>query len=56
MAENEEWEAQDVIEKDDQHFDPLLDDVDMATLTKEDMDSDSGSQNGLRGVDVRDHC
>ena len=31
----------------------LLDDIDMMTLM-EDVDSDSGSQNGLRGVDVED--
>ena len=28
MADNEKWEAQDVIEEDDEHFDPLLDDGD----------------------------
>ena len=39
MAENEDWDAQYVIE-DDQHFDPLLDDV--ATLMEEDVDSESG--------------
>ena len=43
-----------MIEEDDEKFDPLLDDVDMATLTEEDVDSESGSQNGLRGVDVQD--
>ena len=54
MAENEEWEAQDEIEEDDEHFHPLLDDVDMATLMEEDVDSESGSQNGLQGVHVQD--
>ena len=54
MAENEVWEAQDVIEEDDEHFDPSLDNVDMATLMKEDVDSESGSQNRLRGVGVED--
>ena len=43
-----------MIEEDDENFDPLLDDVDMATLMEEDVDSESGSQNGLRGVDVQD--
>ena len=43
-----------MIEKDDEHFDPLLDNVDMATLVEEDLDSESGSQNGLRGIDVED--
>ena len=33
MAENEEWEAQDVIE-DDEHFDPLLDDVAIYTAVR----------------------
>ena len=37
VAENEDWEAQDVIEEDGEHFDPLLDDVDMATLMEEDV-------------------
>ena len=54
MAENEVWEAQDVIEEDDKHFDPLLDNVVMATLMEEDVHSESGSQNGLRGLDVED--
>ena len=49
-AENEK--AQDVIEEDDEHFDPLLDDVDIVTLIEEDVDSELGSQNGLRGVHV----
>ena len=53
MANNEESEAQYVIEEDDEHFDPLLDDVDMATLIEKDRDSESESQNGLRGVDVK---
>ena len=57
MAENEEWEAQDVIEEDDEHFNPLLDNVhvDMVTLMEEDVDGESWSQNGLRGVGVQDH-
>ena len=46
------WEAHDVIEDDEEHFDPLLDDLDMVTLIDEDMDSESGSQNRLRGVHV----
>ena len=46
MAENEEWEAQDMIEG-DEHFNLLLDDVDTATLMAEDVDSESGPQNGL---------
>ena len=43
-----------MIEEDDEHFDPLLNYVDLATLMEEDMDSDSGSHNGLRGVGVED--
>ena len=43
-----------MIEEDDEHFDLLLDDVDMATLVEEDVDRESGSQNGLRRVDVQD--
>ena len=54
MAENEEWEAQDVIEEDDEHFNPLLDNVDMVTLMEKDVNSQLGSQNGLPGVDVED--
>ena len=54
MAENEVWQAQDVIEEDNEHFDPLLDNVVMATLMEEDVDSESGSQNGLRGLHVED--
>ena len=42
--------TQDVVEEDDEHFDQLLDDVDMATLREEDVDSESGSQVGWRGV------
>ena len=34
-------------------YDPLLDNIDMATVM-EDVDGESGSQNGLRGVDVED--
>ena len=41
-------------EEDDEYFDPLLDDVDMATLMEEDVDSESGSENGLRGGDEQD--
>ena len=47
MAENEEREVQDVLEENDEYYDQLLDDIDMATLM-EDVDSESGSQNGLR--------
>ena len=54
MAENEVWEPQNVIEEDDEHFDPLLDNVNMATHMEEDVDSESWSQNGLRGVGVED--
>ena len=36
------------------HFDPLLDNVDMATLMGENVDSESDSLNGLRGVGVKD--
>ena len=43
-----------MIEENDEHFDPLLDDVDMATHMEEDVYSESGLQNGLRGADVRD--
>ena len=32
-----------MIDEDDEHFDPLLDDVHMATLMEEDLDSESGS-------------
>ena len=31
----------------------LLDDIDMVTLM-EDVNSDSGSQNGLQGLDIKD--
>ena len=54
VAENEVWQAQDVIEKEDEHYDPLLDYVVMTTLMEEDVDSESGSQNGLQGLDVED--
>ena len=54
MEVNEEWEAQDVIEEDDENFDPLLDHVAMVTLMEEDVESELGSQNGLRCVDVQD--
>ena len=46
--------GKEMIKEDEKHFDPLSDDVDMATVIKEDLDSDSGSQNGLRGVGVKD--
>ena len=36
-----------------QYYDPLLGDIDMATLM-EDVDSESGSQNGLQGVNIED--
>ena len=45
MAAKDEGEVRDVIE-DDKYNDSLLDDIDMATLM-EDVDSKSGSQNGL---------
>ena len=54
MAENEEGEVQDMIKEVDKYYDPLLNDLDMVTLTEEDMDNKSGSQNGLRGVDMKD--
>ena len=53
MAENEESEIWDVIENNAQYYDLLLDDIDMAMLM-EDMDSESGSQNGLQALDVED--
>ena len=52
MAENEEWDVQDLIEKDDEHFGPLLDD-DPSLDDVEDVDSKSGSHNGLRGMKYR---
>ena len=42
-----------MIEENDEYYNPLLDDIDMATLM-EDVDSESGSQNGLQGVNVED--
>ena len=42
-----------MIEENDEFYDPLLDDIVMATLM-EDVDSESGSQTGLRGVDEED--
>ena len=45
MAENEDREVWDVIEENDEYYDLLLDDINMATLT-EDVDSKSGLQNG----------
>ena len=41
-----------MIEEADERLDPLLDDVDIVTLLEEDVDSESGSQSRLRGVDV----
>ena len=43
-----------MIEDDNEHVDPLLNCADMARLTEEDVDSESGSQNRLRGVHVED--
>ena len=40
-----------MIEENGEYYDPLLDGMAMATLM-EDVDSESGSQNGLLGVDV----
>ena len=40
-----------MIEESNEYYDPLLDDIDMVTLM-EDVDSESGSQNGLQGVDA----
>ena len=37
----------------DEYYDPLLNNIDMAALM-EDMDSESGSYNRLRGVDKKD--
>ena len=42
-----------MMEESNKYYDPLLDDVDMVMLM-EDVDSESGSQNGLQGVDVED--
>ena len=46
MAKNEEWEVQHMIKETDGYCNPLLDDLDMATLMEEGMNSESGSQNG----------
>ena len=43
-----------MIEEDDEPFDSLLDDVAMVTLMEEDVESEFGTQNGLRGVDIQD--
>ena len=40
-----------MIEENGEYYDPLLDGMAMATLM-EDVDSESGLQNGLLGVDV----
>ena len=42
-----------MMEENDKYYDQLLDDIDIATLM-EDVDSESGSQNGLQGEDVED--
>ena len=42
-----------MIEENNECYDLLLDDINMAKRM-EDVDSESGSQNGLRGVDVED--
>ena len=52
MSDNKEREAQDIIEEDDKNFAPLLGDVNISILMEEDVDSESGSQNSLRGVHV----
>ena len=39
-----------MIEENDEYYDPLLDNMGMAMPTK-DVDSESGSPNGLQGVD-----
>ena len=44
-----------MIKEDDEHFDSLLDDVDIAALMEEEVDSVSGSLNGMQDVeDVQD--
>ena len=53
MAENEKWEVQGLIGEDDEQFGLLLDDVYMATLMEEDMDSKSRSHKALRHVKYR---
>ena len=47
------WEDQDYCDRSGEYYDQLLDDINMAKLM-EDVDSESGSQNGLRGIDVED--
>ena len=52
MAENEEGEVWNVVQENNEYYDSL-DNIKLATLV-EDVDSESGSQNGLQGVDVED--
>ena len=42
-----------MIEENDEYYNPLLDNINMATLMKK-VDIESGSQNGLRGINVED--
>ena len=53
MAGKEEWKVQDVIEEVDEYYNRLLHDLDTTTLMGEDVDNESGSQNWLRGVDIK---
>ena len=41
-----------MIEENDDYYDSILDDIDMAILMEEDVDSESGSQNGVQGVNA----
>ena len=42
-----------MIEENNEYYNSLLDDINMATLM-EDVDSESGSQNALQGVNIED--
>ena len=49
IAGNEEWEVKHVIEDNDEKFDPLY-----TVYMEEGVDSESESQNGMRGVGIQD--
>ena len=54
MAENEAWEVQGVLDDVDELQDPSLDDRNIKMLIPHDVNSESRSQTGLQGVEVKD--
>ena len=54
MAENKDWELQNVLDEVNEIWNRLLDDIAIKTLNSDHVNSESWSQNRLQGVEVED--